>query len=96
MVLSLTSLPGMKPTWSSTMSLGNKGRRWLAKILAKNLRSTFSREIGRSLVTSEGSLFGFGITVLCAVRRSRGGGRSDVRELNTLRKCGLSVSIKVL
>lgn len=43
-------------------------------------------------------MFSFGITVMCAVRRSPGGGGglSEERELNALRKCGLSVSINVL
>lgn len=67
MVLTLSSLPGMKPTWSFLIRVFIIGVRRLASILANIIRPTLSKEIGRQLVTRLGSFPAFGITEICAL-----------------------------
>lgn len=96
MVLSLASLPGIKPTWSTVSSLGSRGSRRFVRILAYSFTFTLSREIGRSLETIVVSLPGFGINVMWVSRMSLLARGEEARLLNALTKWGIRVSGKAL
>lgn len=68
-ILSLASLPGIKPTCSGPTIFSSKGFNLFARILASNFRSTLRREMGLKLAQSVRSLSGLGTTAIYANKK---------------------------
>lgn len=68
-ILSLASLPGIKPTCSGPIIFSSKGFSLFARILASSFKAILRREMGLKLAHSVWSLSGLGTTAMYAIKK---------------------------